>query len=45
MSDCAMLGFALGLIAGAVIVTSNQKAQDIVEKGKKAVKQQIEKIK
>lgn len=45
MNDCAMLTFALGLMAGAIIVGSSKKAQDIVEKGTKAVKQQIEKMK
>ena len=45
MKDCVLITFALGLIAGAVIVTNNAKAQDMVEKGKKVVKEQIEKMK
>ncbi len=45
MNDCTIMGFAIGLLAGALIVTNSKKAQDIVEKGKKAVKQQIEKMK
>lgn len=45
MNDCTLMGFAVGLLAGALIVASNKKAQEIVEKGKKAVKQQIEKMK
>lgn len=43
MKDCIMC-MALGFIAGALVVSSNNKAQEIVEKGKKAVKQQIKKI-
>lgn len=35
---------ALGFIAGAVIVSSNNKAQNMVEKGKKAVKESMKKI-
>ena len=45
MSDCTLLGFAVGMVAGALIVANSKKAQDVIEKGKKAVKQQIEKIK
>lgn len=45
MNDCTLIGFALGMMAGALIVSNNKKAQEIVEKGKKAVKQQIEKMK
>lgn len=45
MNDCTLIGFALGMLAGALIVSNNKKAQEIVEKGKKAVKQQIEKMK
>lgn len=43
MKDYLMC-MALGFIAGAVIVSSNNKAQNIVEKGKKAVKEGIKKI-
>lgn len=45
MNDCMLLGFAVGMIAGALIVSNNKKAQDIVEQGKKAVKEQVQKIK
>lgn len=45
MNDCTLIGFAIGMMAGALIVSNNKKAQEIVEKGKKAVKQQIEKMK
>ena len=44
MKDCLLLGMALGLIAGELIVTNNSKAEQIVEKGKKAIKKQIEKM-
>ena len=45
MNDCTLMGFAVGLLAGALIVANNKKAQESVEKAKKAVKQQIEKMK
>jgi len=45
MKDCVIIGMALGLIAGALIVSNNQKAQQLVEKGKKVVKEQVEKMK
>ncbi|MGN0960703.1 MAG: hypothetical protein ACI4PF_00720 [Christensenellales bacterium] len=43
MKDC-MICMALGFIAGALVVTSNQKAQNMLEKGKKAVKEQMKKL-
>lgn len=45
MKDCVIISMALGLIAGALIVSNNKKAQEIVEKGKKVVKEQVEKMK
>lgn len=45
MNDCTLLGFAVGMVAGALIVANSNKAQEIVEKGTKAVKQQVEKLK
>ena len=45
MNDCYMIAFGLGIIAGALMVSKNEKAQELVEKGKKAVKKQIEKMK
>ena len=45
MSDCTMLGFAVGMVAGALIVSNSAKARELVDKGKKAVKEQVEKIK
>ena len=43
MRDCIMC-MALGFIAGALVVANNHKAQDMVEKSKKVVKDQIKKI-
>lgn len=45
MKDCCLLSMALGFVIGALIVADSEKAQDLVEKGKKAVKEQIKKIK
>mgnify|MGYP004652930765 CR=1 FL=1 len=45
MKDCVLISMALGLIAGALIVSNNKKAQEVVEKTKKAVKNSIEKMK
>ena len=44
MSDCTLLGFAVGMVAGALIVSNSAKAREMVDKGKKAVKEQVEKI-
>ena len=44
MKDSLLLGMALGFIAGALLVTHNNKVQNVVEKGKKAVKEQVKKI-
>lgn len=44
MKDCLLVGMALGFIAGALLVSNNMKAQELVEKSKKAVKEQIKKI-
>ena len=43
MKDCIVC-MTLGFIAGALVVSSNNKVQNVVEKGKKAVKEQIEKL-
>ena len=43
MKDC-FICMALGFIAGALVVSSNNEAKRIVEKGKKAVKEQVKKI-
>ena len=44
MKDCVLIGMALGFIAGALVVSNNSDAQKMVEKGKKAVKEQVKKI-
>ena len=44
MKDCVLISMALGFIVGALVVSNNNKAQEIVEKGKKAVKEQVKKI-
>ncbi len=44
MKDCVLIGIALGFIAGALVVSNNADAQKMVEKGKKAVKEQVKKI-
>lgn len=44
MKEGLIIGLALGVIIGAVIVTNNQNAEKLVEKGKKAVKKQLEKL-
>lgn len=44
MKDCVLIGMALGFIAGALVVSNNADAQKMVEKGKKAVKEQVKKI-
>ena len=43
MKDC-LFCMALGFIAGAIVVANNSKAQEMIEKGKKAVKDQVKKI-
>ena len=44
MKDSVIIGMALGFIVGALVVTNNEKAQNIVNKGKKAFKDQVKKI-
>ncbi len=44
MKDCVLIGMALGFIAGALVVSNNSTAQKMVEKGKKAVKEQVKKM-
>ncbi len=43
MKDGLLLGMALGFIVGAMVVTNNSKVEAMVQKGKKAIKKQIEK--
>ena len=44
MKDCVLISMALGFVIGALMVSNNHKAQEIVEKGKKAVKEQVKKL-
>lgn len=44
MKDCVIISMAIGLVAGALLVTNSKKAQDLVDKSKKAIKHQIEKM-
>ena len=44
MKDCVIIGMALGFIAGALLVTSNNKVQAAVEKGKAVVKNKVKEI-
>lgn len=39
--DNLLVGMALGAIVGAFFVQSNKKAQDMVQKGKAALKKKI----
>jgi len=44
MKDGLLMGMALGFIIGAIVVTNSDKAQKMVEKGKKLAKDQVKKI-
>ncbi len=44
MKDCLLVGFALGMLCGALIVSQSHGAKQVVEKGKKAMKKQIKKM-
>lgn len=44
MKDSLIVGLAIGLLTGAVLATHNSKVANMVEKGKQAVKKQIEKV-
>ena len=44
MKDGLLMGMALGFIVGAILVTNSDKAQKLVEKGKKIAKDQVKKI-
>jgi len=44
MKDSMLLGLALGFIAGALIVTHNKKVEEIVDKSKKSIKEQVKKM-
>lgn len=42
MKDGIIIGMALGIIVGAVVVGTNKQAQNFVEKGKNAIKKQLQ---
>ena len=44
MKEGLIIGLMLGLIAGAVIVQSNKKAEALVELGKEKLKEEVNKI-
>lgn len=44
MKDSLLVGLAVGALAGALYVSQSKKAQQVVEKGKKAVKKQLDKM-
>lgn len=44
MKDSIIIGMTLGFIAGALLVSNNHKAQNVVEKGKKVVKDKVKEI-
>ncbi|MGN1213068.1 MAG: hypothetical protein ACI4TZ_03395 [Christensenellales bacterium] len=44
MNDNLIFGLALGFIAGAILVHSNQKANQMIEEGKEKIKETIDKI-
>ena len=44
MKDSLLVGLAIGALAGALYVSQNKKALEALEKGKKSVKKQIDKI-
>ena len=40
----SILWVLLGFVIGAIVVTNNHKAQEVVEKGKKVVRDQVKKL-
>lgn len=44
MKEAFCIGMMLGIVVGAVIVNSNKQAANLVEKGKDAVKKQLENL-
>lgn len=44
MKDSLLVGLALGLLVGAVIGAKNKEVAGMIEKGKRTVKKQIDKI-
>ena len=44
MNDSLIIVMAIGFIAGAILVHSNQKVNQMIEEGKEKVKETIDKI-
>lgn len=44
MSDNLILGMAIGIVVGGLIVHSSKKAQNLIEEGKDFVKEQIDNL-
>ncbi len=44
MKDAVLIGMALGFVVGALVVSNNSQAKQMVEKSKKAVKDKLKKI-
>lgn len=44
MKEGLIVGLALGVLTGALLATQNSRVADMVQKGKSAVKKQVEKI-
>ncbi|MBP5651432.1 MAG: hypothetical protein J6X00_02040 [Clostridia bacterium] len=44
MKDLAIITFAVGMLAGAYVVSNSRKAQNVVESSKKAIKKKIDKM-
>ena len=44
MKDLAIITFAVGMLAGAYVVSTSRKAQNMVESSKKAIKKKIDKM-
>ncbi len=44
MSDNLILGLAIGFMAGAILVHSNQKANEFIDDSKKKIVETIEKM-
>ncbi len=44
MKECFTFGLAMGMLVGAILVYTSPKAQKIMEKGEKTIKEQIEKM-
>lgn len=44
MKECFTFGLAMGLLVGAILVHTSPKVQEVMEKGEKMLKEQINKM-